>query len=578
MNNLSLRQLSFIIFGLLLIMSMVFGYFTVNISQQVTQIQSSWTSFRSQHNEKARLLNIFYADLGYGGLIHNFKNFLLRKNFSDYINVEQSLGSLQSELNQYKALISSPAEQVALNDLQLLIHNYQDKVEIIRKEITKNNSTANIDPMVKVDDSRGIRALHMLSNEIRAEHEFFNNEQNKPVLALAIRRELGFGGMIHNYKNYIIRKDEAYRVRALESITTLKSIISDYLALTTSIAEQTALEDIGFMLEKYEHGIDLIDQGIKSQLSAESIDTQVKIDDTFALRGLYSLDQDIIHQIDSKSKQLSLMLDNVSKSERTNGIIALISIAILALFLMWIFSRKIIQPVKNLSRIMLEMANGNIDVPIEYLDSQIHNDNTELRKMGSSLAVFKQNEIKRRHAEEEIRQMALTDPLTGLANLNQFKRRYHEMLKLANREKKSLALLSVDLDDFKPINDQYGHAAGDIVLKAVAKNMMQTFRDTDVVARMGGDEFSIILYSPDNMDNIIHSAERLIELIPTPIPFGKDLLTVNVSVGIAFHPYGSDDTLELFMHNADKALYKAKAAGKNVYAVYEHVAQNKEAH
>lgn len=570
MNNLSLRQLSLIIFALMFFMALVFSYFTVNISRQVSQVERSWTSLQSQHNEKARLLSSFYNHLGYGGLVHHFKNFLLRKKFDDYIQVEQSLGSLQSIVKQYKALSSSPTEQSALDDIQLLINHYEGNLTIIRQEIDRGSSSADIDALVKVNDARAIRALTMLSTEIRTNHDFFNQQKNKAVLATAMRSELGFGGMIHSFKNYILRKDEKYRTQTLKSLANLELIINQYLALSTSIGEETALQDIKAVLEQYKASLEMIEQGIQSMLPPEKIDIQVTISDAYALQGLKTIDQDIIHQIENKSQQLSQMISNVRQTERTNGSVVIISVLILALFLYWIFSRKIINPVRNLSEIMLEMANGNIDVPIDYLNQHRANENTELRKMEKSLAVFKQNEIKRRLAEEEIRHMALTDPLTGLANLNQFKKRYHEMTLLANREQKTLALLSVDLDDFKPINDQYGHAAGDLILKAVAKNMLKTFRETDVVARLGGDEFSILLYSPKCTKNVISSVERLIALIPAPVPFGKDLLVVNVSVGIAFHVYGTDDDLDLLMHNSDKALYKAKAAGKNTYAVYEH--------
>lgn len=186
--------------------------------------------------------------------------------------------------------------------------------------------------------------------------------------------------------------------------------------------------------------------------------------------------------------------------------------------------------------------------------------------METSLIIFKENELKRRKAEEEIRRMVLSDPLTGITNLNQFKKHYKELSELWQREQKPLALLSIDLDDFKPINDVYGHAAGDLVLQTTAKHMLQTFIKTDVVARLGGDEFSVLLYAPVSIDTVISSTRRQIDVVPSPITFGEDMLSVNISVGVAFLDFDADSSS--LMQHADKALYAAKSLGKNTCAVF----------
>jgi diguanylate cyclase (GGDEF)-like protein len=143
------------------------------------------------------------------------------------------------------------------------------------------------------------------------------------------------------------------------------------------------------------------------------------------------------------------------------------------------------------------------------------------------------------------------------------------MVVLAKREEKLIALLALDLDHFKPINDEFGHAAGDLVLKSVANNLLLIFRETDLVARLGGDEFSVVLYGPDNINSIKKTLNRVLALIPTSVPYGKDQLSVDISIGVALHQHDSSFDLEILMKNADTALYQAKESSRGSYRIFE---------
>ncbi|WP_114327095.1 diguanylate cyclase domain-containing protein [Candidatus Colwellia aromaticivorans] len=341
-----------------------------------------------------------------------------------------------------------------------------------------------------------------MQDEIVSVHPFFADRTNKPVLASALYAELGYGGMIHSFKNYILRRDVKYKKNALNSIGNIENLINEYKQLSPTISEKTALEDIISVLNKYKSNIEIIDQGIEQDLSPEEIDGQVEISDIYSLRGLKTIEQDIIYQIEKKSDLLGVLIQDVYNKEQQNAFIVITSTIFIAFFIYWVFTRKVINPVKNISTVMLKMSQGEVDIPIYPQEIRYENDHTELGQMHSSLQIFKDNEIKRQAAEEKITRLALTDPLTGLANRNKFESSINEMAALAKREDKIIALLALDLDKFKPINDEYGHAAGDLILKSVANNLSLIFRETDLVARLGGDEFSVVLYAPDNIESI----------------------------------------------------------------------------
>lgn len=569
MDHLSLRKLSIIILIALSAIAFIHGYVSVRASEQIEEIQQSWTAFRSQNDEKARLINSLNQVLGYGGMIHNFKNYILRKDFTYFTKSEQSMGAAQSVVKQYIALGTSPTEKLVLSDIQTMLNNYQKAILLIRENIEAKNTSIEIDSLVKINDDLALRGLKLLQGEITAKHPFFANRLNKPVLASALYAEFGYGGMIHLFKNYILRHDIQDKKNLLNAINKIETLASEYNALTPTVGEQTALEDILFVLNKYKSHIDIIDQGIEKNLSPEEIDLQVKTNDIYALRGLKTLEQDIIYQIEKKSDLLGLLIEDVYNKEQQSAIVVITATILIAIFIFWVFTSKVINPVKNISKVMLKMSQGEVNIAINPAKVLYENDNTELGQMHNSLKVFKENEIKRQIAEEKITRLALTDPLTGLANRNKFEHSINEMITLAKRDKNIVALLALDLDKFKPVNDEYGHAAGDLILKAVANNLLLIFRETDLVARLGGDEFSVVLYAPDSIESIKRTLQRVITLIPTSVPYGKDQLSVGVSIGVAIQHYDTVFDLDVLMNNADSALYQAKESGRNTYKIFD---------
>ena len=181
----------------------------------------------------------------------------------------------------------------------------------------------------------------------------------------------------------------------------------------------------------------------------------------------------------------------------------------------------------------------------------------------------------RRKAEEEIRRLALTDPLTGLANRNQFHQKFEDAIKLARRQESTIGLMMLDLDKFKPVNDTYGHPVGDALLNWVSETLQDMSRNTDTVARLGGDEFAIIVVDPENQDVLGLLAERIVTaLSATTNIMGHDL-QIGTSIGIADFP-DHGETIDDIMGKADKALYAAKKAGRNTFRFFDPDMENEQ--
>ena len=168
----------------------------------------------------------------------------------------------------------------------------------------------------------------------------------------------------------------------------------------------------------------------------------------------------------------------------------------------------------------------------------------------------------RKQAEEQIQYLATHDLLTDLPSLRFAKDRLSVALNMARRYKKAVAVMFIDLDGFKDVNDTLGHDTGDYVLKQVAQRMLLCVRETDTVTRVGGDEFLIIATEINAPENVAQIAEKVIHLVSQPIIFNGRQAVVSASIGIALFPDDGKD-MDQLIKKADEAMYRIKKAGKN---------------
>jgi len=173
----------------------------------------------------------------------------------------------------------------------------------------------------------------------------------------------------------------------------------------------------------------------------------------------------------------------------------------------------------------------------------------------------------RKKLEEKLTQMATLDGLTGLPNRALLNDRFDIALANAIRKSEGLVFMILDLDRFKIINDSYGHAVGDMLLMAVAGRLSALLRKSDTVARIGGDEFAVLLPETTLVEDAVNTAQKILEAFHEPFTLDGRPLTVTTSIGIAQYPSDGED-LDTLAKNADAAMYLAKEQGRNTYKIY----------
>jgi diguanylate cyclase (GGDEF)-like protein len=170
--------------------------------------------------------------------------------------------------------------------------------------------------------------------------------------------------------------------------------------------------------------------------------------------------------------------------------------------------------------------------------------------------------------EDQLRFLAMHDPLTGLPNRMQLKSRLEQALARAKRRNAILAIMCIDLDRFKDVNDTLGHKVGDGLLKEVSERLRSCVRETDIVARLGGDEFAIIAEDLEDPSSVLPLARRICQELADPFEIEGHPIAISGSVGISFAPIEGSDPAVL-LNNADLALYRAKSDGRNTFRFFE---------
>jgi diguanylate cyclase (GGDEF)-like protein len=226
-------------------------------------------------------------------------------------------------------------------------------------------------------------------------------------------------------------------------------------------------------------------------------------------------------------------------------------VAILVIFLLWfVLRREILIPVRQITRRIRNFAQGEglrLGATAGSLDDLPVSRRDEVGEIAAEIAFL----------HDRIVELANRDPLTGISTRRPFQDRLGHALERAARYRHSVAVLFIDLDGFKPVNDAYGHAAGDVVLKAVARRIQQTLRKSDSIARMGGDEFAILLESPVTRESAEVVVAKVAEAIRTPIVYDDREIAVGASIGVAVYPEDGSD-MESLIAVADKSMYPRK--------------------
>lgn len=524
----------------------------------VSDLDKQWDSYQGHRNEKTRLRSELISRLGYDGLIHHYDNFILRKTESYKIKAWISYGIVSSTLDKLIGMADTYGERTSLQDIKSTVLAIGENLKYVEQEIEKGTDAKDILSSIDMDYFSTTRSLknlgHVLSSQLGSNKE---TEEDKTVIRMIA--VMGLDGFIQSYKRYVILGDPIEEIKTREYGEKIKAIAAEYLNYDVSFGEKLAIEDILTVVNTYLSKLEKINSMLAAGASAEEIDMEVKVDDTKAIRGfslLQAVNQGEIEQSGKKVEELIAFI--IQKHSNYVNQYAAFLLMIILLFNYFSF-QLVIKPIERISHSLLLLSEGKMEISVEEKSLRVN----EIGKMQDAFNVFKKHEAQRLKVEKELKQLARTDPLTGLSNRNELNRRYSDIIRIAKRKNEKIAILALDLDNFKTVNDTYGHAVGDEFLEEVSEILVNETRDSDIVARIGGDEFAIVLYAPEQEEDVQILARRVIKRVSDLNMIDDSAIRAGVSIGICFDEARNCQNLKKTLSRADRALYNAKESGKN---------------
>ncbi|MBK7005938.1 MAG: diguanylate cyclase [Burkholderiales bacterium] len=260
---------------------------------------------------------------------------------------------------------------------------------------------------------------------------------------------------------------------------------------------------------------------------------------------------------------LAQPLATVLEQAHTLGRVVLqlvIGLCVACVFLAIVVARAVTRPINSMSNAVQNFAYAQ---KVATLPSTRQDEIGVLARSFNHMQDQIKNQLEElQRGQAELAHIARHDELTGLPNRRHFQERLDQALARAQRSGEHFALLFIDVDNFKRINDQWGHEGGDAVLQALALRLRSATRKVDTVARIGGDEFLVMLENPAHTEDVAHIAEKLLECIRSPIVYKGNELPVGFSIGISQYPLDGTTATDL-MASSDHAMYAAKSAGRN---------------
>ncbi|CAM3946368.1 GGDEF domain-containing protein [Pseudoalteromonas byunsanensis] len=485
---------------LTIIVNLALFYWNTVAVQKSEQLNSNWQQITSSNLEKAVLLAKLDQSMGYGGFIHHFKNYVLRRDSSYLLSVQTDLAKVYDHIHALRKLKLSDEEISAIDIIESTVRTYAQKFSEVQSERFKRLGVEQLDEQVRVDDYSAERAQESLRASLR------NSYEHALILQAKLRNE------------------------TLSTIRLGAFVVSPIVCFA-AILNMIALWRIAVLFRE---------RDVLFEVTPDSIlycDKQGHITHVNkAMEELFGY---------SKAQLLSMKVEDlIPESNRTRHI---------NLRQGYSGNSKLRHSKKDGLSIIGLHRNGTL-LPLDIAIASVNHGAKDF-----SIAI-----VRDITQEEELVIKAERDYLTGVYNRRHAYSLLEDELIRANRYRRALSVLLIDLDNFKPLNDQQGHLAGDMALKHLCEFLTGSARPTDVIGRWGGDEFLIVCPETAHL-SAMSFAQRLVKEFAEQAEHGLTL-----SIGVVAYDFVSDQlSANDCVDQADAALYRAKSRGRDQAVMFE---------
>ncbi|MCP5366251.1 MAG: diguanylate cyclase [Hyphomicrobiales bacterium] len=514
--------------------------------------RANWLAVDAEAHDRFLLLAGLQGSLGYGGMIHNFKNFVLRGEAANRQSLRRDLRRAEDLVARYRTLELSPDEAFALKRISTVIAEYREKFAVAEGMVDHGARAEDIDQVVRIDDEPALDGLRILYDgwHARADpaHDLMDRSMQRgvdlvrygfaviPVILLAAVLVLW---LVNRLTREIALSDrEEQRARFNEA--KFRGLIEGSLQGVMILKDDRIVFANDALARMF--GYDTVAEVLRADIYRDFMPDD-EVGNAMAVR-------------DNLMAGNSHSHDYRAVRKRRDGSRIWVDVTVHAVD--WEDERA------------YQVLYIDISDQVRF-EHELMAEKERVEQHAAAMAELNENlHYARMEAEEkqrELHALSITDPLTGAYNRRHFLDCGGTEIRRRRRFGEDIAVLMLDVDHFKKINDVHGHAVGDLALLRLTEEAHKLLREVDVCGRLGGEEFAVLLPQTDEAAAQV-VAERLRRtLAKTEVKLEDRALTFTVSIGVAMlEP--DDTTVEPALNRADKALYAAKAGGRNRVVVY----------
>jgi diguanylate cyclase (GGDEF)-like protein/PAS domain S-box-containing protein len=527
---------------------------------------------------RAEQLAQLEQEIGYGGLIHDFKNYVLRGESNYFDSFLTRLSSSQNYLMIFNELANlTDDDKQAVEIIGQTLNRYHQHILLAKLSRDKGRHAEQIDNEVRIDDSQAVAAIKQLQQSDVG----INTEQWWQLSSLRINEFRAISNHIRSEMQSVARTEEQKAIDSLVLyITTfivifIATLYFSFLVVRRIVAKIKYISTAMTTMEVEQQ----FNQPLKVKGKDEITDMVIAFNHMLTERNKSEGEQKISAAVFKYASEAIMITDANNKIETVNPAFCHISGFSVEEVLGKSpnilnsgkhdnhFYQKMWQSLEQNNSWQGEIWNKrkNGEIYPEFLAISVVRDQD--KKPLQYISLFS-DITKHKKYEEDIWLQANYDSLTGLPNRDLCLERLHNKLNEELDEDSDVALLFIDLDRFKFVNDTWGHSSGDELLKLASIRLRNCIREKDTVARFGGDEFVVLLMGLSNRFAIERVVKNILTSLSMPFHIGgNNEAVVSASIGVTVGPIDGD-SVELLLKNADTAMYQAKAAGRNTYQFF----------
>jgi two-component system sensor histidine kinase/response regulator len=402
MKPIRLHTIGRIYGGFLLFIGLCLIVGSLYMNRRLAEVGQLWLQFEASHSEKAQALNALQQEIGYGGMIHRFKEMVLRRDGAYGAEVQVSLGGARSALERYRNLGLDSAEAAAVEQLSQALESYQRVTEDAHRLIAEGLWAEDIDNRLRLNDEAPQRALDVLAVEAHS------GDTGKVGLLNRLRRSLGYGGMIHWFHDYLLRKEAPQAVLVRSKLAEAQAVVDAYARLGGNAAEHKALGHLRQVLAHYQEALRIAGELIAQNTPSADLIRYAGVDDEPALEALRTLTRENAAQAALDARSLQAGLAAVSALALGNGMVTPLLIGLLIGGSLWLFRTQIILPITHLTDAMAQLSEGQLDVEVAAGGGAL-----EIRRLADATRLFQAKSRELAATEQRMRQVldSMPDPV-----------------------------------------------------------------------------------------------------------------------------------------------------------------------